>query len=118
MNLFAEDLVNQFVEVGIVRKDDVAALIPHKSVLINVGSSVTTDVAGFLVKHPVVIAQFVKTVGRTQSGGSRSDNDNFFARHRFSRGIGYLPNWIQPIERYSVDSMETSISKSDIATVC
>src|SRR4029077_9067770 len=40
VHFLAENLVDEPVEIGIVRKDDVTTLIPHKSVFINMGSSV------------------------------------------------------------------------------
>jgi len=79
VDFFAHDLVDEVVEVFVVREDDVAALVPHEPVFIDMRSGVTSDVAGFLVQYPIVVAQLVKAVGRTQSGRSASDDDNSLA---------------------------------------
>src|SRR6516162_10253561 len=83
--LVAQNLVDQSVEVRVVRKNDVTALIPDESVLIQVGSGVAADIVGLLVEDPIVVPQLVKPVSRAESGRSRSYDDNFLIRHRKSR---------------------------------
>jgi len=82
VNFLAESLVDQPVKIGIVRENDVPALVPDKTVLVHMGTGVAADVVRFLVKNPVIVAQFVEAVGRAESGRSCSDNDNFLARHK------------------------------------
>src|SRR6516164_7524387 len=85
VHLFAQNLVVQSVEVRVVRKNDVTALIPDESVLIQVGSGVAADIVGLLVEDPIVVPQLVKPVSRAESGRSRSYDDNFLTRHVKSR---------------------------------
>src|SRR5580693_3115960 len=42
----------------------------------------------FFIQNPAVVAELVQTVGRAESGRSRSDDDNFLARHNFV--VGWL----------------------------
>jgi len=106
VHFFAEDLVDEPVKIRIMRKNDVSALIPHKTVLIYMGSGVAADAVGFLVQNPVIVTQFMETVGRTQSGRSCSDNDNFLARHRIESWDGMVFEAGQGL----ANSLTTSIS--------
>jgi hypothetical protein len=46
VDFFAQNLVDQVVEILVVREDDVTALVPHEAVLIDMRSGVAADVAG------------------------------------------------------------------------
>jgi hypothetical protein len=87
VHLFAEHVIDQLVEVGIVRKNDVPTFVPNKAVRVDVRGRMSADTVRFFVQHPVLIAEFVKPIGGAQAGWARSDHDDLFVRHNFlSRG--------------------------------
>jgi hypothetical protein len=63
----------------------VPALIPDKSLGIYMRGGVAADVVGLLVKDPVVVAEFVETIGCAEASRAASDDDHFLVRHAFSR---------------------------------
>src|SRR6476620_7077344 len=64
--LVSKNLVDQLVKVWIVRKNDVSALIPHEALFVDVGCGVSADIARLLIHRPIVVAQFVQTIGRAK----------------------------------------------------
>jgi hypothetical protein len=59
VHFLPQHVVDQFVEIGIMRKDNVSALIPDKSLGIQMRSRVAADFIGLFVKHPVAVTEFV-----------------------------------------------------------
>jgi hypothetical protein len=62
-------------------KNNVAAFVPHEAMIIDVGTSMASDVIGFLIKRPVLITKFMQTISRTQTSGTAPDDNDSLAVH-------------------------------------
>ena len=86
----SQHVIDEFVEVRVVRKNNVTALIPHEAMLVDVRTGMAADVIGFFVERPIFIPEFVKPIGCTQSCWSGADDDNFLVSQLFpaaARGL-------------------------------
>src|ERR1700733_10007211 len=75
----SQHVIDEFVEVWIMGKNNVATFVPHEAVIIHMGTSVASNVIGFFVEHPVLITKFMQTVSCAEAGGTTSDDDDSLA---------------------------------------
>ena len=70
VDVVAEGLVEQAVELAVVAEDDVAALVPREPCRIDVGGRVPAGMVGCLVDRPVGVAQPLELVTAGQPARS------------------------------------------------
>ena len=51
-------------------KNNVATFVPHEAMIIDVGTSMPSDVIGFFIERPVLITEFMQTVSCSQTSGT------------------------------------------------
>jgi hypothetical protein len=81
--ILAQHVVDELVEIWIVREDDVPAFIPDKSLGIDMRRGVSADIVRLFVERPVGVAKFVQTISCTQTGWTASDDHHFLICHAF-----------------------------------